>query len=186
MIEEIGKDKELKKTKLTREPSVQELPQEILEPSVKSQNNKKNNNAIEIEDDEETYYGGEPASKTAKNTQNSFEEEIETKQPVKEHAKQPVKEHAKPVQTQTQQKTSSQNLERKPSSTRMNEEVAPGDSDEYIKVRKTRQVAQDKSYVDAKGYLGIYEKRFLLRISGRSLQSPPRNLFSSETQDFFF
>jgi len=201
MAQEIGKDKELKKTKLTREASVEELPKNNIfaeakahakpQNTQKNTQNAKNQNAIEIEDDEETFYG-EPVVNN-QNTQqkkagNSFEEEIETKQPVKEHAKPvnsqpaPAKEHVKPVNTQTQQKTSSPNVEKKVLSTRMNEEVAPGgDDDEYIQVRRVRQVPQDKSYMDAKGYLvmekGYVEEEYFEMVKKKDLapsQSKPQ------------
>jgi hypothetical protein len=39
----------------------------------------------------------------------------------------------------------------------MNEETMPGDTEDTIKVKRTRKVPQDKSYMDEKGYL-VMEK----------------------------
>jgi len=198
LAQEVGKDKELKKTKLTREPSVSELPAknpfEQAKSHAKPQNtqntqNAKNKDAIEIEDDEETFYG-EPVTNNKntqqKKSQNSFEEEIETKQPAKPVNTQPAKEHAKPVNTQPAKEHAkpiiNTQTQQKPSSTRMNEEVAPGgDSDEYVQVRKVRQVPQDKSYMDAKGYLvmekGYVEEEYFEMVKKKDLapsQSKPQ------------
>jgi len=172
MAQEVGKDKELKKTKLTREPSGSDLTakplktiqEEVKEPAkptkviqevkehAKPQQNNTKSGAIEIEDDEETYYGGQPAAKKttlgglsrleSKTSQYSFEEEEEI--------------DPKPAVKNVQQpKNSSPSFERKAQSTQMNVETMPGDSEDTIKVKKTRKVEQDKTYMDEKGYLVV-------------------------------
>ncbi len=124
---------ELKKVKIT----------ELISKEVKENSKKEKETQIEIEDENETYFGDVVRKETIEKVMNIEE---------KNHSKLESKSMKEPTTKVIKKSQTAQSLM---PNAKLSELPTIIESDEIIKVKKIRKIPQEKTYVDEKGYLSI-------------------------------